>query len=196
MKKQDTATKAARSKTVRAESISPEGINVVNFSTVPDLTEAPATETDPVTEAAPTSTAAPVESANGVPEVAPTPATEAPATVAMVTEEGLKEVPTAKAPKATKKEKAPRAKNELVAKVPAPKVSKEVKSAIAILKLATLIEMPKWAPRRVLDAIALPSQEAIEALIEQAKILKIDITKGSWQKKAVALNAGHLKSAK
>jgi hypothetical protein len=114
----------------------------------------------------------------------------------MVTEDGLKEVPTAKAPKAAKAAKASEAKKVAVAKVPAVKISKEVKSAIAILKLSTLSEQPKSAPVKFLATIAEPSAKAVEALIAQAKTLKIDLTKGSWQKKAAALKAGDLKSAK
>ena len=56
--------------------------------------------------------------------------------------------------------------------------------------------MPKTAPKKALDAIAMPSDEAIAKLIADAKEIKLDITKGSWQRKAAALKAGDLKAAK
>ena len=67
---------------------------------------------------------------------------------------------------------------------------KERKSAVAILKLASLQDIPALAPGKVLNAIAEPSEKAVQELIASAKEIGLDIAHGSWQKKARALKAG------
>src|SRR6476660_5220482 len=71
---------------------------------------------------------------------------------------------------------------------------KEFRSVRCVLKLVTLDKVRRLSAKER-DAIAEPSEKAVQEFVASAREIGLDLAHGSWEKKARALKAGDLRLA-